>query len=80
MLNAFFMSMRSKFTSADATIHYYVVEFDPKVLSCADFRGKVLQTVETAIFVVAQLARPRSHAGKDWPWAVLRTPEEPASP
>ena len=42
VLNAFFMTMRSKFTSAEAKIHYYVVEFDPAVLPWADFRGKVL--------------------------------------
>jgi nucleoside diphosphate kinase len=40
--NAFFMSMRGKFTSADAAVHYFVVEFDPAKLSWADFRGKVL--------------------------------------
>ena len=39
--NAFFMSMRTKFTAADAVIHYYVVKFDPAKLSWADFRGKV---------------------------------------
>ena len=34
--------MRAKFTSEAASIHYYVVEFDPAQLSWADFRGKVL--------------------------------------
>lgn len=40
--NAFFMSMRGKFTAAGASVHWFVVEFDPERLSWADFRGKVL--------------------------------------
>ncbi len=42
VFNAFFMSMRSKFVTPGTSIHYYVVEFDPKDLSWSDFRGKVL--------------------------------------
>ena len=33
---------RSKFVTPGTSIHYYVVEFDPKTLNWADFRGKVL--------------------------------------
>jgi len=40
--NGFFMSMRSKFVAPGTSIHYYVVEFNPKDLSWSDFRGKVL--------------------------------------
>jgi hypothetical protein len=40
--NAFFMTMRGKFVAPDASIHYYVVEFDPDKLSWKDFRGSVL--------------------------------------
>jgi len=40
--NAFFMTMRGKFTAPGTSIHYYVVEFDPTKLSWADFRGSVL--------------------------------------
>jgi len=40
--NAFFMTMRGKFTTPGTSIHYYVVEFDPKTLSWEDFRGSVL--------------------------------------
>ena len=40
--NAFFMTMRGKFTAPGTSIHYYVVEFDPATLSWADFRGSVL--------------------------------------
>ena len=46
--NAFFMSMRGKFTAADASIHYYVVRFDPSTLAWADFRGKVLGPTDPA--------------------------------
>ena len=38
--NGFFMSMRSKFVAPGTSIHYYVVEFNPKDLSWSDFRGK----------------------------------------
>lgn len=40
--NAFFMQMRGKFVAPGTSIHYYVVEFEPEMLSWADFRGKVL--------------------------------------
>jgi len=40
--NAFFMTMRGKFTTPGTSIHYYVVQFDPDKLSWSDFRGKVL--------------------------------------
>ena len=48
MLNGFFMTMREKFTSAEATIHYYVVQFDAAMLPWADFRGKVLGPTDPA--------------------------------
>lgn len=40
--NAFFMQMRSSFVKESVSIHYYVVEFSPKDLSWAEFRGNVL--------------------------------------
>ena len=40
VFNAFFMNMRSKFTGDDASIHYYVVEWDQAKLCWADFRGR----------------------------------------
>lgn len=40
VFNGFFMSMRSKFVAPGTSIHYYVVEWDPKDLSWSDFRGK----------------------------------------
>lgn len=45
VFNAFFMSMRSKFTTASTSfsgIHYYEVEWNPADLSWADFRAKLL--------------------------------------
>merc|ERR1719204_808959 len=36
------MNMRSKFTSKDASISYFVVNWDSTKLSWSDFRGKVL--------------------------------------
>ena len=42
VFNGFFMAMRSKFAAANASIHYFVVEWDPATLSWADFRAKLL--------------------------------------
>merc|ERR1712048_455615 len=42
IFNGFFMSMRAKFTQPGTQIYYYSVEWDPKELSWADFRGKLL--------------------------------------
>lgn len=48
VFNAFFMTMRRKFTRDGASIHYYVVEWDPAALSWADFRGRVLGPTDPA--------------------------------
>merc|ERR1712151_236394 len=48
VFNGFFMSMRSKFVCEGASIYYYVVDWDPKVLSWQDFRGKVLGPTDPA--------------------------------
>jgi len=40
--NGFFMSMREKFVAKGKSIHYFSVCWDPKELSWADFRGKLL--------------------------------------
>jgi nucleoside diphosphate kinase len=48
VFNAFFMTMRSKFVAPTASIHYYVVEFDPVSLSWKDFRGNVLGPTDPA--------------------------------
>ena len=41
VFNAFFMVMREKFVGANS-IHCYVVEWDPAVVSWSDFRNKIL--------------------------------------
>ena len=45
VFNAFFMSMRGKFTAPGSSIHYYVVEFDPASLPWAEFRGQARHTL-----------------------------------
>jgi len=42
VINGFYMSMREKFTTAEAKLHYMTVEFDADTLSWEDFRGQVL--------------------------------------
>jgi nucleoside diphosphate kinase len=61
--NAFFMSMRTKFTDPNVSIHYFTVEFDPKKLSWADFRGKVLGPTDPADAPAESL---RGMIAKDW--------------
>eukprot|EP00931_Biecheleriopsis_adriatica_P015283 TRINITY_DN11771_c0_g1_i3.p1 TRINITY_DN11771_c0_g1~~TRINITY_DN11771_c0_g1_i3.p1 ORF type:complete len:381 (-),score=67.36 TRINITY_DN11771_c0_g1_i3:110-1213(-) len=46
--NGFFMSMRAKFTQPGTEIYYFSVEWDPKTLSWADFRGRVLGPTDPA--------------------------------
>jgi len=48
IFNGFFMAMRSKFTMPGTQIYYYSVEWDPKSLSWADFRGNVLGPTDPA--------------------------------
>jgi len=48
IFNGFFMAMRSKFTKPGTQIYYYVVEWDSKKLSWADFRGQVLGPTDPA--------------------------------
>jgi len=60
--NAFFMTMRGKFTG-DNNIHYYDVKFDPATLSWADFRGKVLGPTNPAEAPADSL---RGIANADW--------------
>ena len=48
VFNAFFMSMRAKFTAPSAAITYWVVQFDPARLPWGAFRGKVLGPTDPA--------------------------------
>mmetsp|Transcript_63066 Transcript_63066/g.173251 ORF Transcript_63066/g.173251 Transcript_63066/m.173251 type:complete len:357 (+) Transcript_63066:27-1097(+) len=61
--NAFFMSMRSKFTAPDASLHYYVVKFSPSTLSWGDFRGQVLGPTDPGKAPAASL---RGMLAADW--------------
>jgi len=60
--NAFFMTMRGKFTGSN-DIHYYDVKFDSDKLSWADFRGKVLGPTDPAAAPADSL---RGIAFADW--------------
>lgn len=42
VINGFYMDMRTKFTAPGTSIYYYDVQWDPKDLSWADFREKIL--------------------------------------
>jgi hypothetical protein len=42
------MSMRGKYTKPDSKLHYFLVEWDPRMLSWAEFRGKVLGATDPA--------------------------------
>jgi len=48
VFNAFFMSMRSKFTDPGASIYYFSVSWKPTDLSWKDFRGSVLGPTKPA--------------------------------
>ena len=46
--NAFYMSMRDRFTQPGGKIHYYVVEFDAATLPWKKFRGELLGPTDPA--------------------------------
>merc|ERR1719420_1298567 len=48
VFNGFFMTMRAGFVKPGKSIYYYVVEWNPKDLAWADFRGKVLGPTDPA--------------------------------
>jgi nucleoside diphosphate kinase len=57
VINGFYMSMRQVYTQADASIHWFDVEFDSKDMSWADFRGQVLGATDPANAVSGSLRR-----------------------
>jgi len=57
VINAFFMTMRSKYTSPGASIHYCVVRWSASRLSWADFRAKVLGATNPAVANEGSLRR-----------------------
>jgi len=48
VFNGFFMTMRASYVQPGTCIYYYVVEWNPKDLSWADFRGQVLGPTDPA--------------------------------
>merc|ERR1712232_1487120 len=48
VFNGFFMTMRASYVKPGTCIYYYVVEFSPKEVPWADFRGKVLGPTDPA--------------------------------
>merc|ERR1712151_969495 len=48
VFNGFFMTMRAGYVKEGASIYYFVVEWETKDLSWADFRGKVLGPTDPA--------------------------------
>jgi len=74
VFNPFFMSMRAKFAAADASIYYYVVSWDPAILSWADFRAKLLGTTNPAEAPLGSLRRESLEK-----WQELGLPSAPDS-
>jgi len=72
VFNGFFMTMRAGFVKEGTCIYYYVVEWDSKELSWADFRGKVLGPTDPADAPKDSL-RGAAYAG----WKDLELPAEP---
>jgi len=57
VINGFYMAMREKFTQPSASIHYYLVEWDPEKLSWGDFREKVLGATDPSTAVDGALRK-----------------------
>jgi len=57
VFNAFFMSMRGKFTDPTTSIHWYEVEFDESVLKWEDFRGVVLGPTDPSEAPIGSIRR-----------------------
>jgi nucleoside diphosphate kinase len=72
VFNGFFMTMRATFVKEGVSIYYYVVEFDSKELSWADFRGKVLGPTDPA-----EAPKDSLRGGALANWQELGLPSEP---
>ena len=55
VFNAFFMSMRNKFVGPNNSIHCYVVEWDPVVLSWKSFRSDLIGVTDPNVAKVGSL-------------------------
>ena len=72
VFNGFFMTMRAAFVAPGASIHYYVVEWDPNDLKWSEFRGDLLGPTDPE---VAPLASLRGEIYAEW--KALGLPNEP---
>jgi len=63
VINGFYMAMREKYTTPGTSIHYYLIEWDPKDLSWEDFRTKVLGQTDP---VTAENGSLRITIFSDW--------------
>lgn len=72
VFNGFFMTMRAGYVKEGAKIYYYVVEWEPKKLSWADFRGKVLGPTDPA-----EAPKDSLRGGALSDWKDLGLPSEP---
>jgi len=72
IFNGFFMSMRSKYVAEGCSIYFYVVEFDPAVMSWSDFREKALGPTDPT---TAPEDSVRGMIYKDW--EALGLPAQP---
>merc|ERR1719324_2356958 len=72
VFNGFFMTMRSGYVKEGASIYYFVVEWEVKNLSWADFRGKVLGPTDPA-----EAPKDSLRGGALAAWKDLGLPAEP---
>mmetsp|Transcript_491 Transcript_491/g.1407 ORF Transcript_491/g.1407 Transcript_491/m.1407 type:complete len:378 (+) Transcript_491:106-1239(+) len=63
VINGFYMAMREKYTKPGASIHYYLVEWEPSELAWFDFRMNVLGSTDPA---AAQPGSLRNIIYSDW--------------
>jgi len=57
VINGFYMAMRAKYVDPGASIHFMVVEWDPRRLSWEDFRGKVLGATDPSTAAAGSVRR-----------------------
>merc|ERR1712146_759537 len=66
VINGFYMAMRGAFTKPGTCIYYYQVEWDPKKLSWADFREKILGGTNPAKAYTTPCAILSTRTGRGW--------------
>eukprot|EP00298_Acanthocystis_sp_HF-20_P000156 c10196_g1_i1.p1 GENE.c10196_g1_i1~~c10196_g1_i1.p1 ORF type:complete len:558 (-),score=275.16 c10196_g1_i1:7-1680(-) len=63
VFNGFFMSMREKYTHPDASVTFYIVEWNPKTMSWTQFRSEFLGCTDPSEAVQNSL---RSYIKQNW--------------